>query len=92
MFPQDGELSCRRCQTRTQLEGPAMVVVKQSPSESKGILVIEEDEETLPKTKAECPQCGNNEAFWVLRQMRGADEPETRIYRCTKCKNTWREN
>ncbi|MCJ2562923.1 MAG: transcription factor S, partial [Candidatus Thermoplasmatota archaeon] len=28
---------------------------------------------------------------WQLRQTRAADEPETRIYRCTKCSHTWRE-
>jgi len=39
----------------------------------------------------ECPTCGNNEAFWVLRQTRAADEPETKIYRCVKCSHSWRE-
>jgi DNA-directed RNA polymerase subunit M len=27
----------------------------------------------------------------VMRQTRAADEPTTRIYRCAKCSNTWRE-
>ena len=38
-----------------------------------------------------CPKCGNPEAYWVLRQTRGADEPETRIFECTKCGHKWRE-
>ncbi|MBI2112883.1 transcription factor S, partial [Candidatus Woesearchaeota archaeon] len=25
------------------------------------------------------------------QQTRGADEPETRFFRCTKCNYTWRE-
>ena len=29
-----------------------------------------------------CPKCGNKEAFWILRQMRGSDEPESRFYTC----------
>ncbi|MDP6459515.1 MAG: transcription factor S, partial [Candidatus Hydrothermarchaeota archaeon] len=28
---------------------------------------------------------------WWLLQTRKADESETRFYRCTKCKFTWRE-
>ena len=46
----------------------------------------------LPKTKILCPKCGNNEAFWILRQMRGSDEPESRFYTCTKCGHKWRED
>ena len=39
-----------------------------------------------------CSKCGNKEAFWILRQMRGSDEPESRFYTCTKCKYRWRED
>jgi DNA-directed RNA polymerase subunit M len=28
--------------------------------------------------------------FWT-QQTRGADEPETRFFKCTKCSHTWRE-
>jgi DNA-directed RNA polymerase subunit M len=45
----------------------------------------------LPKTVVECTKCGHNEAFWVLRQTRAADEPETKIYRCVKCSHSCRE-
>jgi len=46
---------------------------------------------TLPKTAEVCPKCENDEAYWVLRQTRGSDEPETRIFECTKCGHKWRE-
>lgn len=59
--------------------------------EDRGILIIEESTVGRPTTKAQCSACGNGEAYWWLRQMRGADEPETRFYRCTKCGKTWRE-
>ncbi|MFQ5553256.1 MAG: transcription factor S, partial [Thermoplasmata archaeon] len=36
-------------------------------------------------------KCGNFEAMWYMRQTRASDEPETRIYRCTRCSHTWRE-
>ncbi|MEM2705477.1 MAG: transcription factor S, partial [Thermoplasmata archaeon] len=38
-----------------------------------------------------CPKCGNRGAYWMLKQTRAADEPETRFYICTKCGYRWRE-
>ena len=43
-------------------------------------------------TKTTCPKCGHNEAYWILRQMRGSDEPESRFYTCVKCNYKWRED
>jgi len=47
--------------------------------------------ETLPKMKAECPKCKNQEAFFWEVQTRAADEPATKFLKCTKCKNIWRD-
>lgn len=55
------------------------------------LLILDEQIKTLPSTRAECPKCGNMEAEWWLLQTRKADEGETRFFRCTKCKFTWRE-
>ncbi len=39
-----------------------------------------------------CPVCERDvEAYFELRQMRSADEPETKIFRCSVCKHVWRE-
>jgi len=46
---------------------------------------------TMPKTKAECPKCGNVEAYWWITQTRGSDESPTQFFRCVKCGYTWRE-
>jgi DNA-directed RNA polymerase subunit M len=64
---------------RTEAKGRPMAVV-----ESKAAA-------TLPTADEPCPKCGNPRAYWVLRQTRGADEPETRIFECTKCGHKWRE-
>lgn len=48
-------------------------------------------DERLPTCKAECPECGNKEAYYWEIQTRASDEPPTRFSRCTKCKHTWRE-
>ncbi|TKJ27185.1 MAG: transcription factor S [Hadesarchaea archaeon B3_Hades] len=65
-------------------------VVKPAKHEEM-VTVIEETKPALPTTRAKCPKCGHGTAYWWLRQTRGADEPTTRFYRCTKCGHTWRE-
>lgn len=57
----------------------------------KEIDVISDDEEALPVAEAECPKCGNNEAFYKLVQTRAGDEPETKFMKCKKCKHVWRD-
>jgi len=54
-------------------------------------IVIEAQESSLPKIKAYCPKCGNDEAYYWVQQTRAADEPPTRFYRCTRCGYSWRE-
>ena len=90
MFPTNGKLECRKCGYVKKVEKEEKSIIKKR--EERGMLILPENIETMPKTKVNCPKCGNNEAYWVLRQMRAADEPETRIYRCTKCNHSWREN
>jgi len=51
----------------------------------------EKDSSVWPVTAMICPKCGNREAYFWSAQMRAADEGETRFFRCTKCKYTWRE-
>ncbi|MFH1683085.1 MAG: transcription factor S [Candidatus Woesearchaeota archaeon] len=64
--------------------------VEKPKEEVKRIHIVEEVE-THPKIKATCEKCDNKEAYYWTQQTRGADEPETRFFKCTKCKHTWRE-
>jgi len=57
----------------------------------KEVEVIEKEINVLPKTKVECEDCGNREAYFWTLQTRAGDEPETKFLRCTKCKHTWRD-
>lgn len=62
-------------------------------STGSGVEVVHDKEkyETLPKMKAECSKCHNQEAhFWEI-QTRAADEPATKFLKCTKCKHIWRD-
>ena len=57
------------------------------------IVVVEKNSnfEVLPRTTTSCPKCEHTEAFWWMQQMRSADEPPTRFFRCAKCSHVWRE-
>src|SRR3989338_382805 len=64
--------------------------LKESIGSGKKIEVIE-NLETHPKMKITCEKCGHKIAYFWTRQTRGADEPETRFFKCVKCTYTWRE-
>lgn len=70
-----------------------MFSIKESIAKTKDIEVVEKDdtEETLPKIKARCNKCNNNEVYYWLIQTRAGDEPETKFLKCTKCKHIWRD-
>lgn len=48
--------------------------------------------ETRPTASVNCPDCGNDRAYYDMRQIRSADESETRFFECTECGKRWREN
>ena len=87
MYPSDEIFKCNKCGYEKEKKGKSVVVEKQKEKET---VFLEKKEDILPKTKVECPKCGHNEAYWILRQTRSSDEPETRIYTCVKCNNRWR--
>lgn len=64
--------------------------ITEKVSSAKKIEVVEQIE-VHPKIKITCEKCGNNAAYYWTQQTRGADEPETRFFKCTKCSHTWRE-
>jgi transcription factor S len=91
MYPQGDQLVCNKCGYKQKKKGSNVVVTERRKKE---VTVIENKDElnVLPKTKINCPKCSNDEAYWILRQMRGSDEPESRFYTCTKCGHKWRED
>jgi DNA-directed RNA polymerase subunit M len=91
MFPEGGKLRCRRCDITMDPDEVKRAVPITTEKQEKQRVIVEEQYDLLPKTKVNCPKCDHNEAYWILRQTRAADEPETRIYTCTKCGHKWRE-
>lgn len=81
---------CGACGETVKMASGAGAVAQSEPTKRE-MTIISEKKNQNPTAKEECPKCGNDLAYWVLRQTRGADEPETRIFECTKCGHKWRE-
>ena len=68
-------------------------IQKKKQALERNLLILSQEDQISvhPKIKKDCPKCDNKEVETWQKQMRSADEPSTHFFRCTKCKNTWRE-
>jgi DNA-directed RNA polymerase subunit M len=87
LLPHDGLLECS-CGYREF----SPLVIKEKIEKPKNIEIIDEatehiGDEVIPIT---CWNCGNVGVYFWMVQMRRADEPPTRFYKCKKCKKVWR--
>ena len=89
------QLVCPKCGYAEQARsGYKHAQVVNRRKEREKLVVIDEAEAKtgLPIARGvKCPRCGNEEAYYEILQTRRADEPPTRIYKCTKCGYVWRE-
>lgn len=82
--------ACPRCRYSTK----SVVKLKTSEKieEKKYVDVIsEKDSEICPVIEHDCKKCRNKKVYFWTMQTRASDEAETKFFKCTKCKNTWRE-
>ncbi len=71
-------------------DGEISTEIKETVDTGKKVEIMEKYE-TNSKMRVKCEKCGNMIAYYWTQQTRGADEPETRFFRCTRCEYTWRE-
>jgi transcription factor S len=94
LYPVDGKLTCRKC---GYVHGapPESRTLKTHEAQERELLILDEAAlerlEVMPKIAADCPNCGNREAWYRTQQTRKSDEPETMFLRCTKCDHRWRK-
>ena len=89
-------LACNKCgQKKQELENNLKVngkFIEHSPKQFVAVIGKEEQElNTMPTIRIDCPQCGNNTANVWLVQTRGSDESSTQFLRCLRCGYTFRE-
>lgn len=88
---QETSFKCRSCGKPYEKEGGDLKITEKNEEDRKSIDVEDKDTDNLPTTDWDCPECGNDEAYWWMLQTRSADEPETRFFKCTECDHTMRE-
>ncbi len=85
--------SCGYETLRDEAAEQEMAVTTQGQEESEIVDTSEVDAEDMgPTTGARCPECGNERAYYEMKQIRAADESETRFFTCTECEHKWRED
>ena len=82
--------ACVKCSYSTKEKIKIMASEKLKKETKIGVL-HEKDANVWPTVAETCPKCGNDQAYHFTAQMRAADEAETRFYKCTKCKHSWRK-
>lgn len=85
----DNKAVCAACGHKAKKKPKIEAMEKIGKRESVAI-INEEADNTYPTVQIECPNCKNKKAYFWTTQTRSSDESETKFYKCTKCKHTWR--
>lgn len=64
---------------------------KETVKKQDSIHIVEERDDVHPLVDADCEKCEHHKAYFWLQQTRAGDEPETKFFKCEKCKHTWRD-
>jgi DNA-directed RNA polymerase subunit M len=84
--------SCGAQKVRDEAREAAMTTT--TGQEDDGVVDMSDvdDEAIGPTTEVRCPECGHDRARYEMKQIRAADESETRFFTCTDCGKKWRED
>lgn len=92
MKKEDGVMVCTSCgHTEEQAVDTFVSTERQSGDE---VIETEEGASFEGKPTARdviCDECGNDEAWYTIKQTASADEPPTRFFKCKQCGHRWRE-
>ena len=80
---------CPRC--NYMAKGKIDMEIKEEINENVPVAVVSDKLADIhPITDYVCKKCRHKKAYFWIRQMRSGDEPESKFYKCVKCKNVVR--
>ena len=86
---QEGRTVCANCNYKPKKK--IKIEASEKIDSKESIAVIDEDKQnTYPIVQIDCVKCDSKKAFFWTTQTRASDESETKFYKCTKCRHTWR--
>ena len=81
-----GRFGCSRCSYFAK--GKINMEIKEAMKDRSVVAVVNEKEvDIYPSIDYNCKKCKHKKAYFWIRQMRAGDEPESKFYKCVKCKN-----
>src|SRR3989338_2266187 len=86
----DDKASCAGCGAKSAKKPKIEASEKINNVESVAV-IDEESGNTYPIVDMTCPECKNKKSYFWTTQTRASDESETKFYKCTKCRHTWRK-
>jgi len=84
----DDKAACAGCGYRPKKKIKIKSLEKIDKKEA--VAVIKQEDNIYPIVDMKCSKCKNRKCFFWTMQTRASDESETKFYKCTKCKHTWR--
>ena len=75
-----------------EIKAEGIQLKEKNIKEEKNVEVIEKEVNILPICDQICVRCGNDKAYYEIKQMRSADEPPSKFTKCTKCGHTERDD
>ncbi len=91
----DGRMVCTNCGAEAERDDSLVAEYTTTETQTQDdVIDTEEGVNFEGKPKADdvtCENCGNDEAWYTIKQTGSADEPPTRFFKCTECGNRWRE-
>ena len=84
-------IGCASCRYKPKKKPKIEISEEIKKNESVAVIKDSGGDEIYPVIDEKCIKCKNKKAYFWTKQTRAADETETKFYKCTKCKHTWRK-
>jgi transcription factor S len=91
MMMKNGKVRCPQCNYLAK--GRVDMKIREEIDERETVAVVNEKQgEMNPIVDHKCEKCGHKKAYFWMRQMRAADEAESKFYKCLECKIVERDD